>query len=76
MSSEAHSAKRNPLYPNPNGELVCCENCGRDTRNKTAFCGRCLVTGVNVSDQLGRPSLPRADVPPEIYKSIKNPGDE
>jgi predicted amidophosphoribosyltransferase len=41
-----------------NGELVCCISCGRDTRNKSGYCGQCLGGYYgrhgNKDDQRGR----------------------
>jgi hypothetical protein len=39
--------------PNPNGLLVCCTLCGRDTRSKAAVCARC-GGGRTFSDERGR----------------------
>ena len=41
--------------PNPAYQLVCCVQCGRDTRNANAICGKCGgKRGSHVNEQKGR----------------------
>lgn len=45
---------------NPNGETVCCIQCGRDTKSKYGICYRCVGCGAGatqINDLKGRKQL-------------------
>ena len=45
------------IYVNPNGEIMNCEGCGRDTRSKSGLCARCVGNCSQIDDRRGRKIL-------------------
>ena len=38
--------------PNPNGELICCLGCGRDTWSKDGYCNKCIGQSSHFNSQI------------------------